>query len=65
MEIINAPKIYSYFLEDYTTVKKVTLDDAIEQIGSGAFDGCSPNLVIIYMGNEYTADTIEDAVENK
>lgn len=65
VEIINAPKIYSDFLRDYTTIKKITLDDTVERIGNRAFDGCSPELVIIYMGNEYTADTIEDAVENK
>ncbi len=65
VEIIEAPKIYSHFLENYTTVKKITLDDTVKQIGNSAFDGCSPELVIIYMGNEYTADTIEDAVENK
>lgn len=39
--------------------------DTVEKIGGHAFDGCSPELVIIYMGNEYTANTIEDAVENK
>lgn len=45
-----------------TALKKVILDDSITRMAHSAFEDCPSDIVIIYKGEEYTIENIENAI---
>lgn len=62
VEIRGVEKVPSDLFYGCTSLKKVILDDSITRMAHSAFEDCPSDIVIIYKGEEYTIESIEDAI---
>ncbi|MCQ2522620.1 MAG: leucine-rich repeat domain-containing protein [Lachnospiraceae bacterium] len=62
VEIRGVEKVPSDLFYGCTALKKVILDDSITRMAHSAFEDCPSDIVIIYKGEEYTIENIEDAI---
>lgn len=62
VEIRGVDKVPSNLFYGCIALKKVILDDSITQMAHSAFEDCPSDIVIIYKGEEYTIENIENVI---